>query len=51
MNKFIVPAIILASGMIAATAWSATEQPGSGFQPKPYFEMPLEKDASRVVRL
>src|SRR5258708_33679535 len=51
MNKLIVPAIIVASGIMAATAWSASEQPGSGFQPKPYFEMPLEKDASRVVRL
>jgi quercetin dioxygenase-like cupin family protein len=51
MNKFIVPAVVAATSMIAAAAWSATEQPGSGFQPKPYFEMPLEKDASRVVRL
>src|SRR5438876_732347 len=51
MNRLMVPAIIVASAMIAATAWSASEQPGSGFQPKPYFEMPLEKDASRVVRL
>src|SRR2546428_12656045 len=25
--------------------------PASGFQAKPYFEMPLEKDPSRVVRL
>jgi quercetin dioxygenase-like cupin family protein len=37
--------------MIGAAAWSATEQPGSGFQANPYFEMPLEKDVSRVVRL
>ena len=53
MNKLIVPAIIVATGMVAAAAaWSAqSEQPGSGFQPKPYFQMPLEKDASRVVRL
>ena len=51
MNKLIVPAIIVASGIMAASAWSASEQPGSGFQPKPYFEMPLEKDASRQVRL
>jgi quercetin dioxygenase-like cupin family protein len=52
MNKLIVPAIIVATGMVAAAAWSAqSEQPGSGFQPKPYFEMPLEKDPSRQVRL
>jgi quercetin dioxygenase-like cupin family protein len=51
MNRLIFPAIIVASGLIAATAWSASEQPGSRFQPKPYFEMPLEKDPSRQVRL
>ena len=51
MNRLIIPAIIVASGIMAATAWSASEQPGSGFQPKPYFEMPLEKDASWQVRL
>src|SRR5258708_30963018 len=51
MNKLIVPAIMVASGIMAATAGSASEQPGSGFQPKPYFEMPVEKGASRVVRL
>jgi len=38
---------------MAAAAWSAqqSEQPGSGFQPKAYFIMPLEKDPSRIVRL
>jgi len=52
MNKLIVPAVIVASGMIAAAALSQQAQPSaSGFQPKPYFEMPLEKDPSRVVRL
>jgi len=53
MNKLIVPAIIVATGMVAAVAaWSAqSEQPGSGSQPKPYFQMPLEKDPSRQVRL
>jgi quercetin dioxygenase-like cupin family protein len=52
MNKLIIPAIVAASGLIAAAAWSAqSEQPGSGFQPKPYFEMPLEKDPTRQVRL
>ena len=52
MNKLIVPAIIVASGMIAAAALSQqAPPPASGFQAKPYFEMPLEKDPSRVVRL
>ena len=51
MNKLIVPAIIVASGLMATSAWPASEQPGSEFQPKPYFEMPLEKNASRQVRL
>ena len=52
MNKLIVPAVIVASGMIAAAALSQQAQPpASGFQAKPYFEMPLEKDPSRLVRL
>jgi len=52
MNKLIVPAVIVASGMIAAAALSQQAQPpASGFQAKPYFEMPLEKDPSRQVRL
>jgi quercetin dioxygenase-like cupin family protein len=52
MNKLIVPAVIVASGMIAAVALSQQAQPpGSGFQAKPYFVMPLEKDPSRIVRL
>jgi len=51
MNKLIVPSIIVASGMVAAAALSQPRPPASGFQAKPYFEMPLEKDPSRVVRL
>ena len=51
MNKLIVPAIIVATGLVAGAAWSQSSQPGSQFQPKPYFQQPLEKDASRVVRL
>lgn len=54
MNKLIVPAIIVAAGMVAVSAMSygaQSEQPGSGFQPKAYFEMPLEKDPARQVRL
>jgi len=51
MNKLIVPAIVIASGMITAAAWSQPSQPRSQFRPTPYFQMPLEKDPSRVVRM
>ena len=53
MNKLIVPATILASGMIAAVAWSQAEPPRapSQFRPTVYFQMPLEKDPSRQVRM
>jgi quercetin dioxygenase-like cupin family protein len=54
MNKLMVPALVVATGMVTAAALSyaaQSEQPGSGFQPKPYFEMPLEKDPTRQVRL
>jgi quercetin dioxygenase-like cupin family protein len=51
MNKLIVPAIIAAAA-VATPAWSQTPQPpGPRFQPKAYFEMPLEKDPSRQVRM
>ena len=51
MNKLIVPAIIVAAA-VATPAWSQTPQPQEPrFQPKAYFEMPLEKDPSRQVRL
>src|SRR5215831_2665913 len=51
MNKLIVPAIIVAAGT-ATPAWSQAPAPqGPRFQPKAYFEMPLEKDPSRQVRL
>jgi hypothetical protein len=51
MNKLIVPAIIAAAA-VATPAWSQAQQPqGPRFQPKAYFEMPLEKDPSRQVRL
>jgi len=51
MNKLIVPSIIVASGMVAAALSQQARPPASGFQAKPYFEMPLEKDPSRLVRL
>lgn len=50
MKRFLVPAIIVASGLAAVAAWAA-EGNGSGFQPKPYFVMPLEKDPTRQVRM
>ncbi len=44
--------VTVTAAFMAAAAWSAqSEQPGSGFQPKAYFIMPLEKDPSRIVRL
>jgi quercetin dioxygenase-like cupin family protein len=52
MSKLVVPAVIVALGMIGAVALSQqAPAPASGFQAKPYFQMPLEKDPSRVVRL
>jgi quercetin dioxygenase-like cupin family protein len=54
MNKLIAMSLIVTGAMVAASgafAAQASEQPGSGFQPKAYFEMPLEKDPSRQVRL
>ena len=52
MKKLIASAGIVAAASLAAAAWSyAAEQAGAGFQPKPYFVMPLEKDPSRQVRL
>ena len=49
MNKLIVPAVIVATGMVAATAWS--QAPTPPFQNKRYFTMPLEKDPTREVGL
>jgi quercetin dioxygenase-like cupin family protein len=50
MNKFIVPTVVVALGLFAATAWSQTPP-----QPNPnvtvYSTTPLEHDGSRVVRL
>ena len=49
MNKLIVPAVIAATGLVVAAAWSqAPQQP---FQATRYFETPVEKDPTRVVRL
>jgi len=54
MKKATIGAVLVTvtAAFMAAAAWSAqSEQPGSGFQPKAYFIMPLEKDPSRIVRL
>ena len=51
MNKLMIPAAIAAAGLLAAVAFAQAPQQGAGFQAKPYFQMPLEKDPSRVVRL
>jgi len=51
MNKLMIPAIVTATGMVVAAAWSQTPQQGPRFEPKPYFQMPLEKDPSRQVRM
>ena len=54
MNKLIVPAVIVAAGMVAPPAWAQTPQASQqapGFQPSRYFELPLEKDPSRIVRM
>jgi len=51
MNRYILSAAVVTAAL-AAVAWSyAAEQPEAGFQPKAYFQMPLEKDPSRQVRL
>ena len=49
MNKLIVPTVIVATGLVAATAWS--QAPTPPFQNKRYFTMPLEKDPTREVGL
>ena len=51
MKKLMIPAVIAATAWTAGVAWSQAPQAGPTFQAKPYFQMPLEKDASRVVRM
>ena len=51
MNKLIVPAVIVATGMVVAAAWSQTPAPAPNPNVKIYFTNPLEKDDSRIVRL
>jgi len=47
MNRLIIPAVLVASAMAAAAAWSQATTPS--FQNKRYFTMPLEKDPTREV--
>ena len=49
MNKLIVPAVIVATCIVAAAAWSQTPPPNPNV--KVYYTTPLENDASRTVRL
>ena len=51
MKKQIIPAILASAGLVAAVAWAQAPQQRPGFQAKPYFQMPLEKDPSRIVRM
>jgi quercetin dioxygenase-like cupin family protein len=48
-NAIIITALAISAGAFALV--SSTQSAETGFQPKPYFQMPLEKDPSRVVRL
>jgi quercetin dioxygenase-like cupin family protein len=53
MNKLMIPvSAVAATVLMTAAAWSQTPAPQApGFQPKAYFQVPLEKDPSRVVRM
>lgn len=49
MKHVVFAALAISAGaFVLATSTQSAE---NGFQPKPYFQMPLEKDPSRVVRL
>jgi quercetin dioxygenase-like cupin family protein len=49
MNKLIIPAVLVATGIFAAVAWSQPAAPA--MQNNRYFTMPLEKDPTREVGL
>jgi quercetin dioxygenase-like cupin family protein len=49
MKHVVFAALAISAGAFVIV--SATQSAENGFQPKPYFQMPLEKDPSRVVRL
>jgi len=48
MKKAMISAVLVATAMAAASAWSQTPPP---FQNNRYFTMPLEKDPTREVGL
>src|SRR6202790_893290 len=49
MNKLMVPAVIMVTGMLVVAAWPQAQAPA--LQNNRYFTMPLEKDATREVGL
>lgn len=49
MKHVVFAALAISAGAFVLA--SSTQSAENGFQPKPYFQMPLEKDPSRVVRL
>jgi len=49
MNRFIIPAVLVVTGVAAAAAWAQT--PAVETQNNRYFTMPLEKDPTREVGL
>jgi quercetin dioxygenase-like cupin family protein len=49
VNKLLVPGAFVATGVMAAVAWSQTTAPSP--DAKIYFTTPLEKDEGRLVRL
>ena len=51
MKKLMATTVIAITACAAGTAWSQAPQGGPRFQASPYFQMPLEKDAFRVVRM
>ena len=49
MNRLIIPAVLVVTGMAVVAAWSAPAAPEA--QNNRYFTMPLEKDPTREVGL
>jgi quercetin dioxygenase-like cupin family protein len=49
MNKLIVPAVVAATALVTAVAWSQAPAPNPNV--KIYYTTPLENDAARTVRL
>src|SRR5580704_17250861 len=51
MKQLMIPAVIAATAWTVGIASSQEPPRGPTFQPSPYFQMPLEKDATRVGRM